>query len=63
VDVEPARGDAHLAVVAELADDRGLRPRLRVGVGEDDERLPAQLRLSRSSDRSPHELLPHSVDR
>src|SRR3712207_7161541 len=38
VDEEPAGADAHLAVVAELADHRRLGDDLRVGVREDDER-------------------------
>ena len=44
VDVEPARGDADLAVVAELADDGGLGADFGIGVGKDDERgVAAQL--------------------
>ena len=38
VDVEPRRGDADLAVVAELAEHGGLRDLLDVGVGKDDQR-------------------------
>ena len=38
VDVEPRRGDADLAVVAELAEDGRLRDLVDVGVGEDDQR-------------------------
>ena len=38
VDVEAGRGDADLAVVAELADHRGAGDLLDVGVGEDDQR-------------------------
>ena len=44
MDVKPRRGDADLAVVAELADHRRLGHLLDVGVGEDDQRgMAAQL--------------------
>ena len=44
VDVESARGDAHLTVVAELGGHCDLRPHFGVGIGENDERsVPAQL--------------------
>ena len=44
MDIEPRRGDADLAVVAELADDGRLGDLLHVGVGEDDQgRVAAEL--------------------
>ena len=60
MDVKSARGDAHLAVVAEFAGDRDLGHHLRVGVGQDDERgVPAEFEAEPFDlvGRGPHELL------